>query len=343
MLSRFVLNIYFVLLSTSFFAFGQTNEYAKYSFEQPHMGTRFLIVCYATDSVTANNAAKKAFDRIAELNNVLSDYHPESELSILMKQQQPGQSYKVSDDLWYMLNASREVSKKTDGLFDITVGNCTKLWRRAQRKKALPNKDAITHALANTGFQHIILDSVQQTVSFEKPEMKLDFGGIAKGYAADEAYKIFKYAGIERVMIDAGGDIFCGKAPPGKRGWEVKVISGLGDKDFEIILKNLAVATSGDLYRFIELDGVRYSHIVDPTACSPITQQISTTVISNFAEKADFMASSLNISGIGKRSRNMLKNYPQTYGLVFVKKSDKIIKKRYGNKRIRRKIKPKKR
>jgi len=343
MLSRFVLNIYFVLLSTSYFALGQKNEFVKYTFEQPHMGTQFLIVCYATDSIKARNAAEKAFDRIAELNNVLSDYHPESELSVLMKNQRPGLAYKVSDDLWYMLKASIEVSKKTNGLFDITVGNCTKLWRRAQRKKALPNNNAIVQTLANTGFQHIILDSVNQKVSFKKPDIKLDFGGIAKGYAADEVYKIFVREGIKRVMIDAGGDIFCGKAPPGKSGWEVKVISGLGDKDFEICLENLAVATSGDLYRFFELDGVRYSHIVDPTACAPITQQISTTVISNFAEKADFMASTLNVSGNGKRSRNILKNYPQTYGLIFSKKSDKIIKKRYGNKRIGRKIKPKKR
>ena len=340
MLSRYVLNIYFVLLSTSFFAYSQKSEYA---FEQPHMGTRFLIVCYATDSIRANNAAKKAFDRIAKLNNVLSDYHPESELSILMKHQQLGKSYKVSEDLWYMLNASIEVSKKTNGLFDVTVGNCTKLWRRARRKKVLPNRDAIAQTLENTGFQYVKLDSSNKTVSFKKPDVKLDFGGIAKGYAADEAYKIFKNAGIEQVMIDAGGDIFCGKAPPNKSGWEVKVISGLGDKDFEISLENLAVATSGDLYRFIELDGVRYSHIVDPTACSPITQQISTTVISNFAEKADFIASTLNVSGTGKRSRNILKNYPQTYGMVFTKKSDRIINKSYGDKRIRRKIKPKKR
>ena len=338
MLSCYPTKVYFLLLSIAFSLTGFSQDSQPYTFERPLMGSQFLFICYANDSDLASQTAQKAFDRIAELNDILSDYHPESEINQLAQKQKPGTPYKVSDDLWYMLRKAKRISENTNGLFDVTIGNCTKLWRRAKRRKEFPEEAALAHALENTGSTNFELISETQSVVFDKPEIKLDFGGIAKGFAADEAFKIFEAAGLESTMIDAGGDIYCGKAPPGKTAWNVKIISGLGNDTLYASLNYAAIATSGDLYRFLELDGKRYSHIINPLTCMPIAERVATTVISENAEKADFLASVANVAGIGKPIKRIMRNYPKSYVTVFSKNTHKIRKKSYGNRQLKKLI-----
>ena len=327
--------VYCLLLSLAFplIGFGQTLSLFK--FERPLMGTHFFIVCYANDSTLAAQTAEKAFSRIEMLNNILSDYHPESEINLLTNNQVVGEAYKVSDDLWYMLQKSTQVAKLTNGIFDVTIGSCTKLWRRAKRKRELPQNKEIDNALENTGISTFELLPTKQSIVFNRPDVKLDFGGIAKGYAADEAFRIFKSAGIEQVMVDAGGDIFCGKAPPNKKAWQVKIISGLGTDTLQANLENAAIATSGDLYRFFELEGKRYSHIINPKTCMPISEAMATTVISGSAEQADYLASVANILGKGTTTKKISKKHAESYIIVAVKKSKKTTVKYYGNKKFK--------
>ena len=287
------------------------------------MGTVFKFVCYAKDSVAAQSAANEAFDRVLELNNILSDYHPESELNQLCNNIIPGKYYKVSDDLWYMICRSVEVSKKTKGLFDATAGSCIRLWRRARRRKELPDDSAINECMDNSGYKNLKLDRANKTVAFKSEGIRLDFGGIAKGYAADEAFKIFEKHGFKSVLIDAGGDLYCGAAPPNTKGWEIIINTGLEKENREVIIENAAIATSGDLYQFFELEGTRYSHIINPIEGKPITKRVASTVIAPSAEKADYLASVLNVTGIEKKAYKIMRKYKDSYAIISEQNQDK--------------------
>src|SRR4029077_20880799 len=124
---------------------------------------------------------------------------------------------------WYILSLSQEISAASDGAFDVTIGPLTKLWRRARRWKELPESDAIATARAGVGFRFLKLDAATQTAQHLKPNMRLDLGGIAKGFAADEAVKAVKSCGISHMLVRASGDIAAADPPPGERGWQVGI------------------------------------------------------------------------------------------------------------------------
>ena len=313
---------------------GQHTEMLRLQFSKPLMGTEFKIVCYAEDSIKAKKVANIAFERIGELNNILSDYHPESEINQLCNNIVPDKFYKVSDELWYMLNRSIEVSKKTKGLFDVTAGSCIRIWRRARRRHEIPTLAAIRECKNNSGFKKVILDKNDKKVAFDTKEIRLDFGGIAKGYAADEAFKIFKDHGLKKVLIDAGGDLYCGEAPPGENGWEVVINSGLNKEMDVIYIENMAIATSGDLYQFFELDGVRYSHIINPLEGKPITKRVSTTVMAPTAEMADYLASVLNVTGIDKKAKVIMRKFPKAYVIISEEEKGEIANKKLGRNEV---------
>ncbi|UZR92636.1 FAD:protein FMN transferase [Chondrinema litorale] len=315
-----------ILVSFIFINFckSQPTDFLRLQFEKPLMGTVFKFVCYAKDSLDAQNAANAAFDRVEELNNILSDYHPESELNQLCNNIIPGKYYKVSDDLWYMICRSVEVSKKTKGLFDATAGSCIRVWRRARRRKELPDNIAINNCKDESGYKKLKLDRANKTVAFQSSEMRLDFGGIAKGYAADEAFKIFKKHGFQSVLIDAGGDLYCGEAPPNTKGWQIIINTGLEDENKEVIIENASIATSGDMYQFFELGGIKYSHIINPIEGKPITKRVASTVIAPSAEKADYLASVLNVTGIEKKAHKIMRKYKDSYAIISQQNQDKV-------------------
>ncbi|MEM1135332.1 MAG: FAD:protein FMN transferase [Bacteroidota bacterium] len=298
------------------------------------MGTVFHFICYAEDSIKAADATLAAIERIETLNNILSDYHPDSELNRLCNNMVSGKYTAVSDELWYLLKKAIAVSAQTRGLFDVTAGNCIKLWRRAKRKHTIPPKKAIAQCKEAGGFNNVKLATGKQ-VTFNVDGLKLDFGGIAKGYTADEVYKVFLKHNIERVLIDAGGDIYCGKAPPQKEGWEVIVSSGLKNKTKTLLLTQQAVATSGDMYRFFEIDGIRYSHIINPLKGKPLTKRIATTVVAPNAEKADYLASVLNVIGLKNKAKKIMKKHPKSYAFIFEKRKNKVVEKFINTKKAK--------
>src|SRR5215471_18110824 len=195
---------------------------SRYSFTEPHMGTRFKIIVYAPDEATASKAAKAAFERIAELDGIMSDYRPASELMQLCKKagEEP---VKVSNDLFYVLSKAQQVAERSDGAFDVTVGPVVRLWRVARKTRQLPAPDKLKAALDLVGYQNVKLDPKAQTVQLLKPGMQLDLGGIAKGYAADEALKVLEKHGVKSALVAAGGDIAASAAPPEAKGWTVGI------------------------------------------------------------------------------------------------------------------------
>jgi FAD:protein FMN transferase len=271
---------------------------ARYEFTEPQMGVPFKIVVYAPSDEAANRAAAAAYARVAALNTILSDYEEDSELSRLSRGAPHVEPVKVSDDLWRVLYRAQELSKATDGAFDITVGPLVQLWRRARRQKELPRPDLLRRALAATGYQALELDPEGQTARLTKPNMRLDLGGIGIGYAVDEAMKVLKQHGIRSAMIDASGDIAVSEAPPGRKGWVIGFSpDAQGNPTRYVSLLNAALTSTSDEVQYVEIDGVRYSHIVDPKTGLGLTDRSSVTVIARDCTTADSYDTALVVMG----------------------------------------------
>src|SRR5262249_39046856 len=184
--------------------------------------TQFRIVLYAPDEATAKKASDAAFARIAELDGIMSDYKPASELMQLCKKA-GGDPVPVSDDLLAVLTRSLEIARLSEGAFDITVGPVVRLWRRARRTMVLPDADELARALKLVGYQQVQIDAKNRTVRLTAKGILLDLGGIAKGYAAQAALEVLRRHGIRHALVAAGGDIAVGDAPPGAAGWRVGI------------------------------------------------------------------------------------------------------------------------
>jgi FAD:protein FMN transferase len=263
---------------------------ARFEYEEPHMGTKFRIVLYAADKATADAAAKAAFARVAELNRIMSDYDPNSELSTLCERSflKPAGPKKVSDDLFFVLAKGKEVSELSDGAFDVTIGPVVRLWRQVRKDRRLPDPDVLKAALDRVGYKKMELDPKTKTVDLKVAGMMLDLGGIAKGYAADEGLKVLTKHGITSALVAASGDIAVSSPPPGKAGWRVDIAALPGTKEpRQVLLKDAAISTSGDSEQFVEIAGTRYSHIVDPRTGLGQTGRRSVTVIARRGIEAD--------------------------------------------------------
>jgi len=271
----------------------------RFEFERTEMAVTVRIVLYANDSETANGAAEAAFDRFRQLNDILSDYDPTSELRRLCDTSGEGVAVAVGEDLWTVLHRAQEVSEQSGGAFDVTVGPVVRLWRRARRQKELPPQEMLAEARACVGYQFIRMDPETRKVELLRSGMRLDLGGIAKGYAIDQALVVLREHGITRALVDAGGDVGLGDPPPDKPGWRIGVASLEPDSPPSryLLLSNAAVATSGDTWQYVRIGGRRYSHLVDPHTGIGLTDHSSVTVIAADATTADAWASAVSVMG----------------------------------------------
>ena len=277
----------------------------RYEFSRAAMGSEFRLLFYTTDAQRAETAASAAFARIASIESVLSDYRSDSEASRLAGTAGTGNAVPVSADLWLVLSRAQQVARATGGAFDVTVGPLTLLWRRAWRRGQLPAEDRLGPAREAVGFEYVRMEEAGRTVGLIRPGMRLDFGGIGKGYAIDAALRTLAEHGIERALVEGGGDLAVGAPPPGEDGWAVRlnVASPGGDAVVEIrSLARAGVASSGDAYRFVEIDGLRHSHIIDPRTGVSLTEPRQVTVVAADATMADALASAVSVLGRDGRS-----------------------------------------
>lgn len=262
----------------------------QFEYEEPHMGTKFRVILYAADPETANKAAKAVFARVAELNQVMSDYDPSSELMRLCARSatKPAGPTTVSDDLFYVLAEGQKVAELSDGAFDMTIGPIVRLWRQARKDRLLPDDEVRAEAMKKVGYKKLVLDAKAKTADLTVAGIQLDLGGIAKGYAADEGLKVLAKHGITSALVAASGDIAVSAPPPGKPGWRVDIAPLPGAKEArQVILKDAAVSTSGDSEQFVEIAGTRYSHLVDPRTGLGQTGRRSVTVVARRGIQAD--------------------------------------------------------
>ncbi len=263
------------------------------------MGVPFRLVIYAESREAAQAASTASFARVSQLNAILSDYDPQSEVMRLCAKSGDGKMHPVSAELRTILALSKHWWQASDGAFDPTVGPFVQLWRKARRTKRLPSAAALAKAKELVGLEHLHMAPVQRLLRLERPGMRLDFGGIAKGFALDEALQILRRRGIQQALAEAGGDIAVMGAPPGKAGWRIAV-SPAAEQDSAgefLLLRDQAVASSGDRYQFVEIAGKRYSHIIEPGSGLGLTRRSLVTVVANTGAAADAMATIVSVLG----------------------------------------------
>jgi FAD:protein FMN transferase len=267
----------------------------RYAFEAHHMGTTARVVVCAADRGEAEAGAGAALSRIGELDARLSDYRADSEISLLAERA-GGPAVTVSPDLFTVLSRAQDVARRSDGAFDVTVGPLSRLWRRARRTAELPTPDELQAARALVGYGGLTLDQPASRVRLAHAGMRLDLGGIAKGYAADEALRVLRRRGLACALVVLGGEVAAGAAPPGQEGWTVALRTP-GEDQAPLSLHDAAASTSGDAEQWVEIDGRRYSHIFDPRTGQALTGRHSVTVVAREGVLADALATALSVLG----------------------------------------------
>jgi len=246
------------------------------------MGTVVRITLYANSAGQAQRAFLAAFARIAGIDERLSDYKPSSELNSLGAAWRP-----VSHDLARVLRFSQELARRSNGAFDITAGPYVRLWRAARRNGRPPGEADIEAARPAVGSMGIEWRGAQARLT--RPGMQLDLGGVAKGYAADEALAALRRHGIRRALVAVSGDIAAGDAPPDRTAWRVEA----GGRVHQ--LRYGAISTSGSREQFLDFNGTRYSHIVDPRTGRAVTGTDEVTVLARDGMTADALATALSV------------------------------------------------
>ncbi|MHB8974881.1 MAG: FAD:protein FMN transferase [Pirellulaceae bacterium] len=301
-------------------------ELKRFERTELHMGSKFVILLYAPDVELANRAFDAAFARIAALDACLSDYSSDSELSRLSNSAPTPDPLPLSNDLWDILTRAQQISEQSQGAFDITVGPLTKLWRRARRQRQMPPEEGLREARAAVGYQSLVLDPAARTARLTKPHMRLDLGGIGQGFAVDQAMLELEKLGIHQAIINASGDLAASGPPPGQAGWAVGIAPLEPDAAPSVFgaLAHQAISTSGDAFQFVEIDHVRYSHIVDPRTGLGLTQRSSVSVLARNCTAADALATAASVLG-PVDGLQLLEQLPDTEGLVVVAENDRVV------------------
>jgi thiamine biosynthesis lipoprotein len=294
---------FLIALALSTVCCAQEEPLQKFIFEKAEMGVPFRITLYAKSEANAKSAADAAFARVEALNQILSDYEDDSELSRLSRSSGSGKAVKVSDELWTVLSRAQALAERTQGGFDVTCGPLTAMWRRARRKQELPSPDLVAEMRSRTGWRKMRLDEKARTVELLAPDMRLDLGSIAKGYACDEALKILRENGCARALVAGSGDMIAGDAPPSRKGWRVEVVAldagpaSENTRPLVVEIANAAIATSGDRFQRLEIGGKRLSHILDVRTGEPLIDHSLVSIIAPDGITADCLATAASVLG----------------------------------------------
>lgn len=275
------------------------------------MGSRFDITVVANDSIKANEYIGIAVDEIARIEKIISSWKADSETTTINKKAGI-KPVRVSKELFELIKRSIAISKLTDGAFDITYASMDKIWKFDGSMKKYPSEEAIKKSVEKVGYKNIQLNEKEQTVLLTKKGMKIGFGAIGKGYAADKAKQKLKAKGVKSGIINASGDMNTwGKQPNGKD-WIIAITNPMNkNKTYAVIpISNKAVVTSGNYEKYVLFNNKKYTHIIDPRTGKPSNGIISATVFAPKAEIADALATSIFVMGyeVGINRINQLPN-----------------------------------
>lgn len=288
------------------------------------MGSRFDISVVANDSVDGNKHIKSAIEEIKRIENLISSWDPNSQTSKINKSAGI-ESVFVDKELFQLIERALKISQLTDGAFDISYASMDRIWKFDGSMTKMPSKESIKKSVEKVGYQNIVLNKEKQTVFLKNEGMKIGFGAIGKGYAADKAKALLIEKGVVAGIINASGDLNTWGTQPDGKDWMVAIVNPLNkDKVFSWMpVNNSAVVTSGNYEKYIEFNGVLYSHIIDPRTGYPSTGILSVTIFTLTAELADALATSVFVMGVdtGLDFINQLKGVE----CIIIDKDNKII------------------
>lgn len=273
------------LLLLLFTALAHAADLQKFIYEKPEMGVPFRVSVYAPNADTAKAAADAAFQKVEELNAIFSDYEDDSELSKLSRTSGSGAKVPISEPLWTVLERAQQISEQSGGAFDVTCGPLTSVWRRARKKFELPDPALVTEMRERCGWKKLKLDPTTHTAELLAPQMRLDLGSLAKGYAVDAALRTLRDKGFPIALVAGSGDMAAGDPPPGRKGWRIEVVpldaeGGAAAPPAVVVeLAHAGIATSGDFFQRLEVNGKRYSHILDMRTGQPLTDHALVSVL----------------------------------------------------------------
>lgn len=280
------------------------------------MGMPVRVVLYAPADTTARRAGRAAFRVMEKLENILSSYRSSSELNRLAPRAD-GTAVPVSDPLFTVLQHAQRLARQSDGAFDVTAGPYFDLWAKAREQKALPDSSALRRAAARVGWEKIHLNEERQTVRLRTDSMQLNVGGIAKGYILDRALEILSTHEINRAMIEAGGDLVVSGPPPNERGWRVQLpAAGPDGSTHTVRLTDAAVSTSGNTHQYVDINGTRYSHVVNPKTGMGLTHHLLVTIIADDGITADGLATTVGLLGADAGPAFLNEHYPQVRSYI---------------------------
>lgn len=269
---------------------------ARYEYAQIHMGMRTRLVVYAPDEAKAASACTAAFARIAQLEDIMSDYRRESELMRLCRRAGQGPT-PVSLELFFVLSRAVELSERSGGAFDISAVPYVNLWREARACGRLPSLGELAAVRPLADWRNIRLDRARRTVELTEPGMRLDLGAIGKGYAGDCAIAVLKQHGVRSALFESGGDIVISAAPPGTGGWTISLSHPADGVPERVCLADAAISTSGDTEQFLIVDGRRFSHVIDPRTGMALTDRWMVTVVAPDGITADSLSTAAAVLG----------------------------------------------
>lgn len=302
-----------------------SGQLKRFQFTENKMGSTFSIIFYCDDSIKASALSKECFAIVDSMNNIFSDYSETSEVGKLASMTDV-KDQKVSDELFEVIRLSKNAWQRSDKSFDVTIGTLTQLWRKTKKENRFPTEEEIKKAKQTTGFKNVSYDISIKTISFKTPGLRLDFGGIVPGYVAQKVLDHLKTRNINIALVDASGDIVMADPPPGKEGWLVGINLPESENevwDEKLELKNFAVSTSGDVYRYTVHNDKKYSHIIDPKTGYGVTSQRNVTVIANDGAEADWLATACSILPIKKALRLAKQRHAALF--IAILDGDKIV------------------
>jgi thiamine biosynthesis lipoprotein len=296
----------------------------RYEDSRVSMGCVYTIVVYGHDLARLREAVAAALDEVDRIDRLMSHYKHDSELSRVNREAAKA-PVKVDHELFDFIAECLRYSRESDGAFDITVGPLMKAWGFFRGEGRMPSEAELAEARSRVGYGRVILNQKDGTIFFDRAGVELDLGGIAKGYAVDRAVAVLKQCGVTSALLSAGGStIYALGAPPGKPAWEIEVQDPV-DRDkiaTRVRLKDRALSVSGSYEKFFELNGARYSHVMDPRTGWPVQGVLSVAVITGDGTSGDALDNVFYVLGV-ERGRASLKKFSATEVIFFLPDSRK--------------------
>ncbi len=288
-----------IICFTSCASATETKDLVSVSKQEDHMGSIFQITAVATDENLAEEAIVKAFNEIVKIEKLISSWDENSQTSNINKNAGI-QPVKVNDELLRLIVRSKKVGQLTNGIFDISFASLDKVWQFDGSMKSIPDEEDVSKSVAKINYQNIQVDENAGTVFLKEKGMKIGFGGIGKGYAANRCKQVMIEMGIESGVVNAGGDLITWGAQKNGKDWTIGIVDPARKESALSYLKisDMAVVTSGNYERFIEFEGKKYCHIINPKTGWPAEALNSVTIVCPDAELADALATSVFIMGV---------------------------------------------